>query len=127
LKRLIVYVAYQWEQNLQNILLNFSQTYADYTAKKRASVLKRVKKKYKIKKSDKEEKDESDISGSTNFEEPKLGIALEDYIQIFGVLIHIDDVDKVRLFDAFLATACVVTSVFCNCWCFSSKQEASIL
>ena len=51
-------------------------TYADYTSKKRSAVFKRVKKKY-----------------SSKSENP--GVTLEDYIQIFSVLIHIDDVDKV--------------------------------
>ena len=75
----------------------FPQTYADYTPKKRAAVLKRVKKKYKLKKSDKDDSDieDSDKELSDNFDPPTFGIALEDYIQIFSVLIHIDDVDKV--------------------------------
>ena len=65
------------------------QTYADYSSKKRAAVLKRVKKKYKPKNSDSDE----DVS---DFPEPaESGISLNDYIQIFAVLIHIDDVDKV--------------------------------
>jgi hypothetical protein len=62
------------------------QTYADYSPKKRASVLKRVKKKYKPKKDN--DDDRADADG------PTLGIMLDDYIQIFAVLIHIDDVDK---------------------------------
>ena len=55
-------------------------------------MLKRVKKKYKIKhpEDDDDESGKSDVS-----DEPKFGITLEDYIQIFAVLMHIDDVDKV--------------------------------
>ena len=60
-----------WEKDFADLLL----TYADYSPKKRNTVLKRVKKRYH----DKAE-----------------GIALNDYIQIFSLLIHIDDVDKVR-------------------------------
>ena len=60
------------EKDFADLLL----TYADYTPKKRMAVFKRVKKKYPPK-----------------LEHP--GINLEDYIQIFSVLIHIDDVDKV--------------------------------
>jgi hypothetical protein len=78
-------------------LIFFPQTYADYTPKKRAAVLKRVRKKYKLKKSDKDDSDigDSDKDVSDNADPPTFGIALEDYIQIFSVLIHIDDVDKV--------------------------------
>jgi len=47
-----------------------------------------VKKNYKEKKSkDKEIKEPAEAL--------QLGIMLEDYIKIFSVLIHIDDVDKV--------------------------------
>ena len=60
------------ERDFADLLL----TYADYTSKKRSAVFKRVKKKY-----------------SSKSENP--GVTLEDYIQIFSVLIHIDDVDKV--------------------------------
>ena len=75
-------------------------------------MLKRVKKKYKLKKSDKDEnsdKDVSDIPDSSNFESSKLGIALEDYIQIFAVLIHIDDVDKVFMSPVSLVFHTIVT------------------
>ena len=61
-----------WERDFADLLL----TYADYTPKKRAAVLKRVKKKY---------------------QDRSMGVSLEDYIQIFSLLIHIDDVDKVLL------------------------------
>ena len=61
-----------WERDFADLLL----TYADYTPKKRSAVLKRVKKKYPSK---------SD----------PVGITLDDYIKIFALLIHIDDVDKV--------------------------------
>ena len=61
-----------WEKDFADLLL----AYADYSPKKRSAVLKRVKKQYH----DRTE-----------------GISLEDYIQIFSVLIHIDDVDKVRV------------------------------
>ena len=61
-----------WEKDFADLLL----TYADYSPKKRAAVLKRVKKKHQ---------DRSE------------GIGLNDYIQIFSLLIHIDDVDKVIL------------------------------
>jgi len=62
-----------WEKDFADLLL----TYADYSPKKRNTVLKRVKKRYH----DKAE-----------------GIALNDYIQIFSLLIHIDDVDKALYF-----------------------------
>jgi hypothetical protein len=50
-----------------------------------------------LKKSDKDDSDigDSDKDVSDNADPPTFGIALEDYIQIFSVLIHIDDVDKV--------------------------------
>jgi len=48
--------------------------------------LKRVTKSYREKKLNVEESQQNS----------DLGIQLGDYIQIFSVLIHIDDVDKVR-------------------------------
>ncbi len=72
----------------------FFQTYADYTSKKRAAVLKRIKKKYKIKNPEKMDPDE-ELPDSGHPDESTFGILLDDYIQIFAVLIHIDDVDKV--------------------------------
>ena len=69
-----------WERDFADLLL----TYADYTAKKRSTVLKRVKKKYPNK---------------ADQEDPAVGITLDDYIQIFSLLIHIDDVDKVKKWD----------------------------
>ena len=65
-----------WERDFADLLL----TYADYTPKKRSAVLKRVKKKYPNK---------------ADQEDPVLGITSDDYIQIFSLLLHIDDVDKV--------------------------------
>ena len=58
-------------------------TYADYTSKKRAVVIKRVKKKYCSPEG--EELEPSAVAG----------ITLEDYFDIFSILIHIDDLDKV--------------------------------
>ena len=69
-----------WERDFADLLL----TYADYTPKKRSTVLKRVKKKYPNK---------------ADQEDPAVGITLDDYIQIFSLLIHIDDVDKVKKWD----------------------------
>ena len=66
-----------WERDFADLLL----TYADYTPKKRSAVLKRVKKKYPNK---------------ADQEDPVLGITSDDYIQIFSLLLHIDDVDKVN-------------------------------
>lgn len=62
-----------WEKDFADLLL----TYADYSPKKRSAVLKRVKKRY---------------------HDRSQGIALNDYIQIFALLIHIDDVDKALYF-----------------------------
>ena len=67
------------EKDFADLLL----TYADYTPKKRSTVFKRVKKKYPPKR-----------------ETP--GVTLEDYIDIFSVLIHIDDVDKVSSIFCFI-------------------------
>ena len=60
-------------------------TYADYTSKKKAVVLKRVKKRYGAK------EDPELLEGS----ETEGGIALEEYFDIFSILVHIDDLDKV--------------------------------
>ena len=73
-------------------------TYADYTSKKRSAVFKRVKKKY-----------------SSKSENP--GVTLEDYIQIFSVLIHIDDVDKVIILKTILF------SIFYSCLYFFRKDS----
>jgi len=73
------------EKDFADLLL----TYADYSAKKRAAVLKRVRKKY-----------------PNNADQ--IGISLEDYIQIFSLLIHIDDVDKVS---GITSAACLHTWV----------------
>ena len=62
-------------------------TYADYTSKKKAVVLKRVKKRYGAK------EDPELLEGS----ETEGGIALEEYFDIFSILVHIDDLDKVRI------------------------------
>ncbi len=52
-------------------------TYADYSPKRRGAVLKRVKKKYR------------------NTEERTFpGISLEDYVQIFDLLMNLEDVEK---------------------------------
>ena len=64
-------------------------TYADYTSKKKAVVLKRVKKRYGAK------EDPELLEGS----ETEGGIALEEYFDIFSILVHIDDLDKVRNVD----------------------------
>ena len=58
-------------------------TYAEYTPKKRAVVLKRVKRRFKN-------------NPEEGVEYP--GISLEDYIDIFYLLMHIEDVDKALYF-----------------------------
>ena len=64
-------------------------TYADYTSKKKAVVLKRVKKRYGAK------EDPELLEGS----ETEGGIALEEYFDIFSILFHIHDLDKVPNID----------------------------
>lgn len=56
-------------------------TYADYAPKKRSSTLKRVKKAFK-----------------TTEEHQFPGISLEEYINIFYLLMHIEDVEKALCF-----------------------------
>lgn len=75
------------EKQLAELLL----TYADYSAKKKGAVLKRVKQRYKF------SPDQSDLNQVDDAGEPP-GVALEDYIDIFSVLVHIDDVDKALCF-----------------------------
>jgi hypothetical protein len=78
------------EKDFADLLL----TYADYTPKKRSAVMKRVKKKYhSVKNMD----DDEAVGGVAvgGVEAVTNGVSLEDYIQIFSLLIHIDDVDKV--------------------------------
>ena len=71
------------EKDFAELLL----TYADYTSKKRAVVLKRVKRKYSSQEEDKELLEPSAAAAT--------GITIEDYFDIFSILIHIDDLDKV--------------------------------
>ena len=74
------------ERHLAELLL----TYADYSAKKRSAVLKRVKRKYKQGGKD-NKKDDNNLMKYP-------GINLDDYIKIFHVLMHIEDVDKALYF-----------------------------
>ena len=70
-------------------------TYADYTVKKRAVVLKRVKKRYGSPAAASEEGDEDNADTNLRGQRQEEGISLEDYIKIFSILVHIDDLDKV--------------------------------
>jgi len=96
------------EKHFAELLL----TYADYTAKKRAVVLKRVKKAYggsagggggagshddaaAVRRSENDDVVTFDVADE---DEDAKGISLEDYFKIFSILIHIDDLDKALCF-----------------------------
>jgi len=65
-----------------------------------------VKKSYKDKKSNGKEAKEATEA------HPKLGIVLDDYIKIFSVLIHIDDVDKASKIFMLSGITCLSLNCF---------------
>ncbi len=85
--------------------------YAEYSTKKRSAVLKRVKRAYGLGKNGNGKNGGANGNGKNGHKgsegepppppppshKPSLGISLEDYIRIFYLLMHIEDVDKVKL------------------------------